>query len=114
MITTVQCSIPSQLKNKPRVVVTDFRLHHTCSIIILLWLHSLSGVIRSLLCNPHTFSPAIITSYTPTQSSDVHAHSDFASTWRYNYLHCARVHELVKNNIKKIFNKVGGASKESQ
>ena len=54
------------------------------------------------------------TSYTPTQSSDVHAHSDFASTWRYNYLHCARVHELVKNNIKKIFNKVGGASKESQ
>ena len=38
-----------------------------------------------------------ITSYTPTQSSDVHAHSDFASTWRYNYLHCARVHELVNN-----------------
>ena len=33
MITTVQCSIPSQLNNKPRVVVTDFRLHHTCSII---------------------------------------------------------------------------------
>ena len=24
------------------------------------------------------------------------------------------MHELVKNNIKKIFNKVGGASKESQ
>ena len=89
MITTVQCSICSQLNNKTRVyvVVTDFRLHHTCSII---------------------------TSYTPTQSSDVHAHSDFASTWRYNYLHCARVHELVKNNIKKVFNKVGGASKESQ
>ena len=38
-----------QLNNKPRVyiVVTDFRLHHTCSIIIL-WLHSVSGVIRSL------------------------------------------------------------------
>ena len=51
MITTVQCSICSQLNNKHRVVVTDFRLHHTCSIIIL-WLHSLSGVIRSLLCNP--------------------------------------------------------------
>ena len=50
MITTVQCSICSQLNNKHRVVVTDFRLHHTCSIIIL-WLHSLSGVIRSLLCN---------------------------------------------------------------
>ena len=32
MITTVQCSICSQLNNKPRVVVTDFRLHHTCSI----------------------------------------------------------------------------------
>ena len=48
MITTVQCSICSQLNNKPRVVVTDFMLHHTCSIIIL-WLHSLSGVIRSLL-----------------------------------------------------------------
>ena len=79
MITTVQCSIPSQLNNKPRVVVTGFRLHHTC-IIILLWLHSLSGVIRSLLCNPHAFSPAIIK----------------------------------KKNIKKIFNKVGGASKESQ
>ena len=60
MITTVQCSICSQLNNKHRVVVTDFRLHHTCSIIIL-WLHSLSGVIRSLLCNPHAFSPAIIT-----------------------------------------------------
>ena len=60
MITTVQCNcICSQLNNKHRVVVTDFRLHHTCSIIIL-WLHSLSGVIRSLLCNPHAFSPAII------------------------------------------------------
>ena len=59
MITTVQCSICSQLNNKHRVVVTDFRLHHTCSIIIL-WLHSLSGVIRSLLCNPRAFSPAII------------------------------------------------------
>ena len=33
MITTAQCSICSQLNNKPRVVVTDFRLHHTCSII---------------------------------------------------------------------------------
>ena len=60
MITTVQCSIPSQLNNKPRVVVTDVRLHHTCSIIIV-WLHSLSGVIRSLLCNPCAFSPGIIT-----------------------------------------------------
>ena len=59
MITTVQCSICSQLNNKHRVVVTDFRLHHTCSIIIL-WLHSLSGVIRSLLCNPRAFSPVII------------------------------------------------------
>ena len=39
VITTVQCSICSQLNNKPRVVVTDFKLHHTCSI----WLHSLSG-----------------------------------------------------------------------
>ena len=53
-----QCSICSQL-NKHRVVVTDFRLHHACSIIIL-WLHSLSGVIRSLLCNPRASSPAII------------------------------------------------------
>ena len=35
MITTVQCSVCSQLNNKHRVVVTDFRLHHTCSIIIL-------------------------------------------------------------------------------
>ena len=60
MITTVQCSICSQLNNMPRVVVTDFRLHHTCSLIIV-WLHSLSGVIRSILCNPHAFSPAIIT-----------------------------------------------------
>ena len=43
------------------VVVTDFRLHHTCSIIIiLLWLHSLSGVIRSLLCNPHAVRQDII------------------------------------------------------
>ena len=59
MITTVQYSICSQLNNKTRVVVTDFRLHHTYSIIIL-WLHSLSGVIRSLLCNPPAFSPDII------------------------------------------------------
>ena len=59
MITTVQCSICSQLNNKHSVVVTDFRLHHTCSIIIL-WLHSLSGVIRSLLCSPRASSPAII------------------------------------------------------
>ena len=56
----MQCSICSQLNNKHRVVVTDFRLHHTCSIIIILWLHSLSGVIRSLLCNPRASSPAII------------------------------------------------------
>ena len=28
--------------------------------LIILWLHSLSGVIRSLLCNPRAFSPAII------------------------------------------------------
>ena len=55
----MQCSICSQLNNKHRVVVTDFRLHHTCSILIL-WLHSLSGVIRSLLCNPRASSPAII------------------------------------------------------
>ena len=42
------------------IVVTDFRLHHTCSIIIiLLWLHSLSGVIRSLLCNPRAFRQGI-------------------------------------------------------
>ena len=54
----MQCSICSQLNNKHRVVVTDFRLQHTCSII--LWLHSLSGVIRSLLCNPRASSPAII------------------------------------------------------
>ena len=59
MINTVQCSICSQLNNKHRVVVTDFRLHHTCSIIIL-WLYSLSGVIRSLLCNPRASSPTII------------------------------------------------------
>ena len=55
----MQCSICSQLNNKHRVVVTDFRLHHICSIIIL-WLHSLSGVIRSLLCNPRASSPGII------------------------------------------------------
>ena len=36
MITTVQCSICSQLNNKHRVVVTDFRLRHTCSIIIIM------------------------------------------------------------------------------
>ena len=51
MITTVA---------KSRVhVYSDFRLHNTCSIIIL-WLHSLSDVIRSLLCNPRASSPAII------------------------------------------------------
>ena len=31
-ITTVQCSICSPLNTKPRVVVTDFRLHHTAII----------------------------------------------------------------------------------
>ena len=31
---------------------------------LILWLHSLSGVIRSLLCKPCAFSPAMIT-YTP-------------------------------------------------
>ena len=59
--TTEQCCIIiivvllySQLNNKPRVVVTDFRLHHNTAE------DSLSGVIRRLLCNPHTFSPGII------------------------------------------------------
>ena len=33
MITTEQCSICSQLNNKTRVAVTDFRPHHTCNII---------------------------------------------------------------------------------
>ena len=50
MITTVA---------KPRVhVYSDFRLHLTCSIIIL-WLHSLSDVIRSLLFNPRASSPLV-------------------------------------------------------
>ena len=45
MITTVQCSICSQLNNKHRVVVTDFRLHHTCSrgVEIQCQWHQLSG-----------------------------------------------------------------------
>ena len=34
MITNVQCSIPSQLNNMPRVVVTDFRLHHHAGMSI--------------------------------------------------------------------------------
>ena len=38
-------------------MVTDFRLHHTCSGIIILWLHSRSGVIRSLHCKLCAFSP---------------------------------------------------------
>ena len=47
VITTVQCSIImcsicSQLNNKPRVVVTDIRLHHTCTIIIILIMASLT------------------------------------------------------------------------
>ena len=43
---------------------------YTCSIIIL-WLYSLSGVIRSLLCNPRTFSPGkiIISVYANTMST---------------------------------------------
>ena len=32
MITTVQCSICSQLNNKPRVVVRDFRLQYMASL----------------------------------------------------------------------------------
>ena len=36
MITTVKCSIPSQLNNMSRVVVTDFRLPiYACSLIIV-------------------------------------------------------------------------------
>ena len=50
MITTVA---------KPRVHVVI--LGCTIPAIIILWLHSLSGVIRSLLCKPRTFSPAMIT-----------------------------------------------------
>ena len=57
MITTVQCSICSQLNNKHRVVVTDFRLHHTCSIIIL-WLHSLSGVIEAYFATHTHIQPS--------------------------------------------------------
>ena len=62
MITTVQCSICSQLNNKTRVAVTDIRLHNIYLQYNkkLLWLHSLSGVIRSLLWNPRAFSPGII------------------------------------------------------
>ena len=37
VVTTVQCGISSQINNKPRVVVTDFRLHS-----ISLRFHSLS------------------------------------------------------------------------
>ena len=87
MITTVQCSICSQLNNKTRVyvVVTEFRLHHTCSIITIAI---------------HRHSP----------QTSLHTLISLAR----GYLHCARVHELVKNNIKKIFNKVGGASKVYQ
>ena len=46
MINTVQCSICSQLNNMPRVVVTDFRLHLTCSIVI--WVHSLKGRVQTI------------------------------------------------------------------
>ena len=51
MITTVQCSICSQLNNKHSVVVTDFRLHHTCSIIIR-GVGRSCKVIRPTLCVP--------------------------------------------------------------
>ena len=63
MISNVQCSICSQLNNKPRVVVTDFRMHHTCSIIVIdtismviLWLHSLSVVIIEAYFATHPHS----------------------------------------------------------
>ena len=61
MITTVQCSIPSQLNNKPRVVVTDFRLHHTCNIIIV-WLTHYVVLLEAYVATryPRTYSPAII------------------------------------------------------
>ena len=82
MITTVQCSsICSQLNNKPRVciVVTDFRLHHTCSGIIILWLHSLSGI-RSLLCNPCAFSTGIIKWVELARNRNIRIFSVFART----------------------------------
>ena len=47
MITTVQCSIPSQLNNKPRVVVTDFRLHHTCIPAYLQYNNSMASLTNS-------------------------------------------------------------------
>ena len=66
----MQCSICSQLNNKHRLVVTDFGLYHTCSIIIL-WLHSLSDVIRSLLCNPRASGPALINIRIPCRSCEM-------------------------------------------
>ena len=54
MITTVQCSICSQLNNNPRVVVTDFRLHHS--------MVSLSGGYFKQR-NVRTFSPGILQLY---------------------------------------------------
>ena len=46
VITTVQCSIMicSQLNNKPKVVVTEFRLHRTCNN---LWFHRFT---KKLIC----------------------------------------------------------------
>ena len=51
MITTVA---------KPRVHVVILGCTIPACSIIILWLHSLSDVIRSLLCNPRASSPAII------------------------------------------------------
>ena len=90
MITTVQCSIRSQLNNKHRVVVTDFRLHHTCSIIIL-WLHSLSGVIRSLLYNPLAFSNNNYYKRVCEHAHLIHVHVH--QLYNYAYLYCGYAHE---------------------
>ena len=57
MITTVQCSICSQLNNKHRVVITDFSFIH-CTIPAVYGFIQVV-VIRSLVCNPRTFSRAI-------------------------------------------------------
>ena len=45
MITTVQCSICSQLNNKPRLVVTDFMLHHTRTFAVILFMRIMSIII---------------------------------------------------------------------
>ena len=83
VITTVQCSICSQLNNKPRVVVTDFRLHH--------FMVSLSdGYLKQL---NFRIQPRYIYKYACARTCPLNSCSHALVMYIHIYLYCGYVHE---------------------